>query len=87
MDTISNERVPYSGNPKHEHMLIIIENNNEYDDENIYDFHVLRIMKQSYYDSIAKYMDIYLHRENDETIIIKLTPYEEINDVDDVIFV
>ena len=52
VDTISNDRVVSTGNPDDNHMLIIIKNNDnpeEYDDdEDIYEYHALRVMKKSH---------------------------------------
>ena len=52
VDLISNDRVVTTGNFKNNHMLVIIKNNddvNEYDEDDIiYDYHALRVMKKSY---------------------------------------
>jgi hypothetical protein len=73
LGTISNERVPQSGNPKHEHMLVIIKNNDdpdEYDeDDDIYDYHVLRVMKKSYDNLVAKHIE----RHPDMVIVLKIS--------------
>lgn len=72
LNLIANERVPYSGNPKHEHMLVIVKNNDdieEYDeDDEIYEYHVLRLMKKSYVASISKHEERHPNME----IIIKI---------------
>lgn len=61
LDSMSNERVPYSGKLKYEHTFAIIENNNdsdEYDDdEEIYDFHVFRTMNKSYDGLIRRHKE------------------------------
>ena len=52
VDLISNDRVVTTGNFKNDHMLVIIKNNDdpsEYDEDDvIYDYHALRVMKKSY---------------------------------------
>ena len=52
VDFISNDRVVTTGNFKNDHMLVIIKNNDdpsEYDEDDvIYDYHALRVMKKSY---------------------------------------
>ena len=57
VDTISNDRVVSTGNPDDNHMLIIIKNNDnpeEYDDdEDIYEYHALRVMKKSHKQRLA----------------------------------
>lgn len=61
MDIISNERVVSTGNPNDDHMLVIIKNNDdedEYDeDEDIYEYNALRVMKTSYRQRIAQHKD------------------------------
>lgn len=72
LDAISNERVPHSGNPKIENMLVIFKNNDdpdEYDDdEDIYEYHAIRVMKKSYASTIAKHKQRHPNME----IVIKI---------------
>ncbi|AGD93036.1 putative KilA-N domain-containing protein [Megavirus lba] len=59
VDFISNERVVSTGSSENEHMLVIIKNNDdpeEYEeDENIYQYHALRVMKRSYKTRLASH--------------------------------
>ena len=59
IDTISNERVVSTGNSNHDHMFVVIKNNDDpeiYDeDDEIYEYHALRVMKRNYNRGITQH--------------------------------
>src|SRR5271154_666725 len=59
IDVISNDRVVSTGRERDEHMLVIIKNNDdpeEYDDDILYEYHTLRVMKKSYRQRLISHM-------------------------------
>ncbi len=67
LDTVTNDRVVPTYNKRDTHMLIIIKNNadpDEYDDDEIiYDYYVLRVMKKSYSTRLNEHLDRYPEME------------------------
>lgn len=51
---IANARVVSTGNPNDRNMLVIIRNNDDPEDENVHQYHVLRVLKKSYNSEMSR---------------------------------